>query len=304
MSCACPPNYEAGPVPISDYESTAQPNWCSGCGNYGIWAALKRALVELEIPPHKVVLCNDVGCNGNMSDKIRGYRLHSLHGRVLPLATGVKLANKDLHVIAMAGDGATYSEGINHFVNSFRNNFPITFLVHDNGNYGLTTGQASATTPQGAVRNSNPEGPTASTLSPLQLALSLKPHYVAQGFSGKIKELTEIIREAITNQNNGFSYVNILQACPTYNKQTTHQWYQSRIRSISEVPCYDPRDINFARSHAEIGEEVYTGLIYHNPDQPEYLNRLSQRHTEHYANSQPVSEVRHFDTSALLEKYK
>lgn len=301
MSC-CAPNYnlENGEVKVSDYYSEVQPTWCSGCGDYAIWAAIKRALVELNIPTHEVLFCFDIGCNGNMSDKIKGYRIHSLHGRVLPLAAGAKLGNPNLKVIAFAGDGATYSEGINHFINSIRNNYPITFFVHNNGNYGLTTGQASATTPQAAPRTANPFGPTASTLNPLELAFSLNPSFVARGFSGNIKQLVEIFKDAIMFQEKGFAYVDILQSCPTYNKETTHDWYLERVRDIKENSGYQISDLEAARRiAADMERDIATGVLYRNESTPNYLQRLQYRN----GNYNFKDEVKRQDISKLLQRF-
>lgn len=303
-NCNCVHDYSHGAVDIADYYHAQQPTWCGGCGNYGIRAALLRALTELGIKPHEVLLCFDIGCNGNGNDKMRGYRIHTLHGRVLPVAAAAKIANPRLHVIAMAGDGATYSEGINHFVNTVRNNYPITFIVHDNGNYGLTTGQASATTPQGAVRSANPDGPTATTLNPLALALSLQPSYLARGFSGDILGLTGILKEAIQYQQQGLAFVNVLQACPTYNKETTHDWYLERVRPLAEIAGYDPEDYRQAWELVHNTEKLHAGTIYRNPSLPNYLERLTYRQQGEWAGSAPVDEVRNFDTSALLAKYR
>lgn len=298
MSCHCEPNYnyESGKVKVSDFYSDNQPTWCSGCGDYAIWAAIKRAMVELNIAPHEVLFCFDIGCNGNMSDKIKGYRIHSLHGRVLPLAAGAKIANPNVKVIAFAGDGATYSEGIGHFVNSVKSNYPITFLVHNNGNYGLTTGQASATTPQGAKRTGSPDGPTSQTLNPLELAFSLNPSFVARGFSGNIKQLVEIFKEAIMFQDKGFAYVDILQSCPTYNKEMTHDWYMSRVTEESELS-----DINKAMEKArDVENKISTGILYRNESNPSYLKRLEYRND---LKTTLVEEVRKHDIKNILASY-
>src|SRR5690606_2374726 len=119
------PLESSGKPVMADYHNKNQCTWCDGCGDYGIWTAVKRALVELGIPPHGVLLCYDVGCHGNMSDKLEGYRFHGLHGRVLPFASGAKLANPKLPVIAHGGDGASFSEGVGHLVHSVRSNYPI-----------------------------------------------------------------------------------------------------------------------------------------------------------------------------------
>jgi 2-oxoglutarate ferredoxin oxidoreductase subunit beta len=303
MTCHCEPNYnyETGKVKVSDYMHDNQPNWCAGCGDFAIWAAIKRALVELEIAPHDVLLCFDIGCNGNMSDKIRGYRIHSLHGRVLPVAVGAKIANPNLKVIAFAGDGATYSEGISHFVNSIKSNYPITFVVHNNGNYGLTTGQASATTPQGAKRNGSPDGPVAQTLNPLELAFSLDPSFVARGFSGNIKQLVSIFKEAISYQDNGFAYVDVLQSCPTYNKEMTHEWYLGNTYDLNDNK-HDLTNIELAKDLAKnTTDKIATGLIYKNNINPTYLNRLQYRKD---FQTTLVQEVHRHDISEILDTYK
>jgi len=303
MSSCCTPNYnyEEGEVKVSDFNAEMQPNWCSGCGDFAIWSAIKRALVELNISNHEVLLCFDIGCNGNMSDKIKGYRIHSLHGRVLPLAAGAKLANPNVKVIAFAGDGATYSEGLNHFVNSVKTNYPITFLVHDNGNYGLTTGQASSTTPEGAPRTASPDGPTASRLNPIELAMSCTPGFVARGFSGNIRQLVEIFKEAIMYQDKGFAYVDILQACPTYNKETTHDWYMQRVFDIKDNKNYDLGDLKKAKEIAsDMENKIATGVLYKNEDIPTYLDRLEYRKD---FKTTPVEEVVKHSTLELQKLY-
>jgi 2-oxoglutarate ferredoxin oxidoreductase subunit beta len=263
-------NYETGDVKVSDFKSEVQPTWCSGCGDYAIWAAIKRAMVELNIPSHEVLFCFDIGCNGNMSDKIKGYRVHSLHGRVLPLAAGAKLANPNVKVIAFAGDGATYSEGINHFINTVRNNYPITLLVHNNGNYGLTTGQASATTKQGAKRNASPYGPAADTLNPVHLALSLGAPFVARGFSGNIKQMVEIFKEAILFQDKGLSYVDILQTCPTYNKEMDNKWYFDRVHDFNNTTESLEAALEVSKDQ---DTNIATGVLYRNDDSINFFDR-------------------------------
>lgn len=306
MNC-CNSQLNDGPIRVADYASDVQPTWCGGCGNYGIWAAAKRALVELQIAPHEVLLCFDIGCNGNMSDKICGYRFHSLHGRVLPVAAAAKLANPKVKVIAFAGDGATYSEGINHFINTFRNNYPITLFVHDNGNYALTKGQASATTPQEAYRTASPDGPTSTTLNALDLALSLQPSFLARGFSGDIKELTEIMKSAISWQDKGFAFVNILQACPTFNHETTHNWYLDRVKRIEEIdPQFNPQDLVQAKKYiTELDEHIATGVLYQNDQQPSYLDRLTYRGKgSSWGNSTLVDEVKNYDTANYFAQFR
>ncbi len=208
--------------------------WCNGCGNFGIERALIEAINELGLNDEKVLLCFDVGCNGDMSDKISGFRVHTLHGRVIPIAYGAKVSNPEMIVIALGGDGATYGEGINHFIHAIRRDYPITLLVHDNQNYGLTTGQCSPTTTTQLSMNSNPHGQEYKTVSGVGLANLMGCNFIAQGYSGDFQGLKEIIKAAITFQikKKKFSLVNILQACPTYNKSHTSEWYFSNTTKL------------------------------------------------------------------------
>jgi len=301
MSCNCTTTeLEGGRVKYSDYYSEIQPTWCSGCGDYAIMAALKRSLVELDIAPSEVVLCFDVGCNSNMNDKLGGYRVHTLHGRVLPFAAGAKISHPKLKVIAFAGDGATYSEGLNHFINSLKSNYPITFFVHNNGNYGLTTGQASATTPQNTKRTANPDGPTSMTLNPLELALSIDPAFVGRSTSADIGSLIKIMKQAISFQDEGFAYVDILQACPTYNRELTHEMLLKRSKNVEDFPDYNPNNLAAARAFVQsTGMEIANGVIYKNPNLVSYLKKLVYR-KKSWSDTTLREEVKKYSISDYL----
>lgn len=287
-------------VKNSDYESSNLYTWCTNCGNYGINGALRRALVEECIEPHNIVLCFDIGCNGNGADKINGYTVHGLHGRVLPLAAGISLANRKIPVIASAGDGATLGEGINHLIHSIRANYNITFLLHNNSNYGLTTGQASATTPKGVPMSSYPDGVTSTPLNIVQFVLGLNPSFVARAFSGNIKQLTSLIRAGLNH--NGFSFIEILQDCPTYNQFTPHTWYQERVYSVDEVKSYDKHDIELARTvSADLSRRIATGLIYQNESAIDAFTVMENRKE---TLSDPIDEVKPFDITQLLSSFK
>ncbi len=287
-------------VNFSDYYSDNLYTWCTNCGNYGIAAAEKRALAELEIAPENALLCFDIGCNGNGADKIDGYRIHGLHGRVLPLAAGAVIANQNMTVIASAGDGATLSEGINHLIHSVRNNYNITFLLHNNSNYGLTKGQASSTTPQNVPMSIAPDGVTADTLHVLELVFALNPTFVARGFSGNVTQLTEIIKSGI--QHRGFSFIEILQACPTYNKATPHEWYMDKVYDVRTIADYDVTDMRKARWIArDLVERIATGVLYQNFDASTYMDRQANRQG---LTTQPVEEVKQFDVTDLVAKFR
>lgn len=181
--------------------------WCGNCGNYGIQNALKRALTLEGLGRKDVLLCFDVGCNGNGSDKIEANTIHGLHGRVISLAAGASIANHKMKVVASAGDGATFSEGINHLVHAVRNNYNVVFIHHNNENYGLTTGQASALTRQNIKMNSTPDGVKIPPINPLDFVLGLGPSFVARSFSGEPDHLTEILQLALNH--NGLSLIHI-----------------------------------------------------------------------------------------------
>lgn len=285
---------------MSDYHSENRCIWCDGCGDYGIWTAVKRALVELGLSPWQVLLCFDVGCHGNGSDKLQGYRFHGLHGRVIPFAAGAKLANMKLPVLAFGGDGASFSEGIGHLVHAIRSNYPITFVLHNNANYGLTTGQASALTWQGQPMNSAPNGIPEHTLNAMDFVFSLEPTFVARGFSGNIEQLVRILKAAIGHQRYGLAYVDILQACPTYNHFTTHEFLLERVYDVQEEG-HDTSDVAAARRVAiDTSERIATGILYERCDVPNFYERLKPRES---VTTTAVEEVEIRDVTALMKEF-
>lgn len=269
--------------------------WCGGCGNYPIQNALKRALALEGIERRDVMFCFDVGCSGNGSDKIEGNTIHGLHGRVLPLAAGIKIANHKMQVIAEAGDGATFSEGISHLCHAVRNDYPVLFILHDNQNYALTTGQPSALTPTGCKMNCAPEGLEIEPFQPLEVVLGVKPSFVAQTCSADIEHLTETIQAGLKHK--GFAFINVLQACPTYNKFITHEWYLEHIRALPEE--HDPTDMESARKYAFSTEPLYLGQIYHNPERRNFLETVAHRDE---SSPRLIDEVKNVDISSILAK--
>ncbi len=263
-----------------DYETEKVVTWCGNCGNYAIQNALVRALVLEGFSRKDVAMFFDIGCVGNGSDKIKAYTLHGLHGRTISTAAGAALANPKIKVIGFGGDGGTFSEGVNHLVHGVRNNFPMIFVHHNNENYGLTVGQASATTRCGARMNGTPDGVVVAPINTLQFVLGLNPSFVARGFSGEIDHLTEIFRKALHHK--GFAYVEILQACPTYNKLTPDAWYSQRVRFVEDLRGYDCCDIWAARKLVEdMDKEIYLGLIYENKERKDFLS-LQEGEVKHY----------------------
>ncbi len=259
------------------YNSTKLPTWCPGCGNFAIWSSLKQSLERQGIAPHNVLIVYGIGCSGNMSSTIRSYGWHSLHGRAVPTAIGAKLANKNLKVIVTGGDGDGYGEGLNHFIHAMRGNVDVTYLVHDNQIYGLTTGQNSPTSPAGIKSRSNPYGVTDDPLNPIALALSVGCGYVARGFSGDLEQLTNLITEAI--QYKGFSYMDIFQPCVTFNRVNTYQFFQQRLYSL-QAENHDDSNRSLAWQKAqEWGDRIPVGRFYREikPDTDSQLSASQRR---------------------------
>lgn len=290
---------KTGAPSMKDYACETRCTWCDGCGDYGIWTALKRALVELGIHPWQTLLCYDVGCHGNMSDKLKGYRFHGLHGRVLPFAAAAKLANMQVPVIAVGGDGASFSEGVGHLVHAIRSNYPLTFILHNNANYGLTTGQASSLTAQGQPMNTSPFGIPERTLSSMDFIFSLEPTFVARGFSGDISQLTQILRAAIRHQAHGFAFVDVLQACPTYNHFATHEYLLEHCEEVGKE--HDPTNLTKARTVAvETSKTIATGILYQRVDVPNFYERLVPRQGK---STTLVEEVAIRDVADLMKDF-
>ncbi|MFO0704298.1 MAG: thiamine pyrophosphate-dependent enzyme [Patescibacteria group bacterium] len=214
------------------------PTWCPGCGNYGIVRSLRLALAEQGLSPDKIFIAFDIGCSGNMNDFLNANSMHTLHGRAVASAIGMKLANHNMPVIVIGGDGGLYGEGGNHFLHACRGNHDITMIVHDNMVYGLTTGQVAPTANKGYVSRSTPTGIIETPVNPLGLAITQGATFVAQTFAGDAKHMTEMIKKAMAHK--GMSLVNILQPCVTFNKINTFQYFLSHSYKLD--PSHDPTD--------------------------------------------------------------
>ena len=245
---------------VKEYQSPVKPDWCPGCGDFGVLNSLQRALAELDITPHNVLIVSGIGCSSNLPGFIRAYGFHGLHGRALPVAAGAKLANHELTVIATGGDGDGYGIGVGHFVHTCRRNFDMTYIVMDNQLYGLTTGQASPTTEKDIRTKSTPEGTIEIALSPVALALTCGATYVARGFSGENLQLANLIKGAI--EHKGFALVDVFSPCVTYNKHNTYPWFRERVYKLEDEK-HDPANFQAAMEKAfEWGARIPIGLFY------------------------------------------
>jgi len=249
-----------------DYKGQ-QPAWCPGCGNFAILKILKNALVDLELEPHQFTIVSGIGQGAKLPHYTKCNTFNGLHGRTLPVATGLKLVNSDMLVIAVAGDGDCYGEGGNHLLHAIRRNANIKLFVHNNQIYGLTKGQASPTTKEGTVTKTQPFGAASAQLNPLALAISMECSFVARAFAGAsgLPFLQEIMKEAINHE--GFAIIDILQNCISFNKVNTFHWYKERVYQLEED--YDPTDrVEAFRRSLEWGDKIPTGIFYRNDRAP------------------------------------
>ncbi len=258
-------------VEMSDYAGT-ETAWCPGCGDFGILAALKKALVDLNIPPYQTLMVSGIGQAGKLPQYTQDNMFNTLHGRTLPAAVAAKIANQELYVFAIGGDGDGYSEGGNHFLHAVRRNNSITYLVHDNQIYGLTKGQASPTSDWGFVTKTSPFGVIAEPVHPLALAVIHGANFVARGFSGDINHLADLIKQAVPRK--GFSLIDILQPCVTFNHENTFAWYRKHVYKLEDEKDYDPANWSAALTKAmEWGDRIPIGVIF-KQERPSYEEQL------------------------------
>lgn len=249
---------------VKDFKPEVQPDWCPGCGDFGVLNALFQACADLQLQPSNVLVVSGIGCSSNLPGFFRSYGVHSLHGRSLPFATGSKLANTSMTVIATGGDGDGYGIGLNHFIQAMRRNINITYIVMNNEIYGLTTGQVSPTSETGMKTKTTPDGNLEGMLSPLALALAAGCDFVARGFSGQPKHLTELYKAGIKHP--GFSIIDVFSPCVTFNKVNTYPFFRERIYKVEDTD-HDPNDFHSAMDRAlEWGDKIPIGQIYRKAD--------------------------------------
>ncbi len=242
------------------FECGFENKWCPGCGNFNILDAMKTALAGLDMAPENVLLVSGIGQAGKTPHFLKCNFFHGLHGRALPVATGAKIANHDLTIIVNSGDGDCYGEGGNHFLNAVRRNIDITLLVHDNKVYGLTKGQSSPTSDRGFVTKMQRRGVLYEAFNPLAVALALGAGFVARSYSGSKDNLVGVIQAAIRHK--GFSLVDILHPCVSFNRVNTHAWYKQRVFDLLGSD-HDMSNKQQALALAEQWEEkIPIGILY------------------------------------------
>jgi len=242
--------------------------WCPGCGNFKILDAVKRALVIAGKRPDEILIVSGIGQAPKLPHYMKCNMFDGLHGRVLPVATGAKIANPELEVIGVSGDGDAYGEGGNHFVHALRRNIGITYIVHNNQVYGLTRGQTSPTSEEGFHTNTTPYGSFYEMFNGPEIAVTLKANFVARGFAGEVEHLADLIVKGMNKP--GFALIDILQPCVSFNKVNTFKWYHDRVYKLDEEAGYDPTDwVSAMQKASEWGDRIPIGVIYEN-NRPAY----------------------------------
>jgi 2-oxoglutarate/2-oxoacid ferredoxin oxidoreductase subunit beta len=273
-----------------------KPNWCPGCGNFGVEAAMKNAFSQLDLDPDKIALVSGIGCGANCPYWFSTYGFVTLHGRPLPVATGAKLANHSLTVICEAGDGDAYGIGMGHFIHGMRRNANIVYIVGDNTVYGLTKGQASPTAKKGTVTPSTPFGTPDPGINPLLLALSVDCSFVARGYAGNIPHLANLIKEGI--QHKGFAFIDVLQPCVTYAKSQGYEYYQNLVYDLAQSG-HDVTDKKAAFDRAGEHPDKYPIGIFYKQERDVYENAQPQ-----FAGGPLTSQdITNVDIGPLLEAY-
>jgi 2-oxoglutarate/2-oxoacid ferredoxin oxidoreductase subunit beta len=253
------PTVTGTPLPIVG-KSDTKPTWCPGCGDFGVVAAVEGALKRLQIPSQNVVIVSGIGCSSNLPHFLSSYGFHAIHGRSLPVAEGIRWANHGLTVIGTGGDGDGFGIGVGHFIHTMRRNVDMTYVTMDNQIYGLTTGQASPTSTMGQKTKSTPLGVIENPIDPIALALAAGATFVARGFSGDVKQLTDLVTQGI--QHKGFALVDVFSPCVTYNKINTFDFFRQRVYKL-ESAGHDPSNIVLAWQRAlEWGDKIPIGLFY------------------------------------------
>ncbi|MXQ52308.1 2-oxoacid:ferredoxin oxidoreductase subunit beta [Shimazuella alba] len=253
---------------FKEFRNKVKPNWCPGCGDFTVLASMQRAFANLGKEPEEVAIVSGIGCSGRIAGYVNSYGFHGVHGRSLPIAQGLKLANRDLTVVASGGDGDGFAIGMGHTVHAIRRNVDITYIVMDNQIYGLTKGQTSPRSEMGFKTKSTPNGSIEAAISPMEMALTVGAGFVAQTVSSDLKGMTAIIEAGIKHK--GFSLINVYSPCVTYNKINTYDWFKQNLTSLDEIEGYDPSNRGQAMQTLMEHSGLVTGIIYQNTERPSY----------------------------------
>lgn len=294
---------------LADYKTDVHNDWCPGCGDFGILNAIQMALADMQVPKHRATIFSGIGCSGKTPHFIKTYGIHTLHGRVLPFAQGAKLANPDLEVLAVGGDGDGLGIGAGHFVSAGRRNVDMAYIIFNNAVYGLTKGQASPTLKLGMKTKSLPQPNVNNSVNPIALALVSGFTFLARGYSYDVRHLKDMIKKAV--EHKGLAFVDVQQPCPTYNDINTREWYQGndnvdpatnkvvpRIYKLEDIGydgiVRDPSEADAKMAAAlakanEWGAKIPLGVFYQNEHVPTYQERITAR-IENYVEYPPARQ--------------
>ncbi len=282
---------------FSELTTKKSPNWCGGCGDFPILMSVKNAIAEIGVEQENVLLVSGIGCSSKLPYWVKTYAFNGLHGRALPVATGAKLANHELTVIIIGGDGDGYGEGTSHFIHAARRNLNLTYVVHNNMVYGLTTGQTTPTSQKGFKTRSTPEGNIEQPFNPISTAITAGATYVARGFAGELKQLTKLIADGIKHR--GFALIDILQPCVTYNHINTYEFYKERCYKLEDENHDFRNKIKALEKALEWGEKIPTGLFY---------KEEKQTYEDEVKAIQKEALIKHnisnIDVKPLMERFK
>ncbi|GAA3719383.1 2-oxoacid:ferredoxin oxidoreductase subunit beta [Salinicoccus jeotgali] len=257
---------------FKDFRNNIKPNWCPGCGDFSVQAAIQKACAANGLEPDELAVITGIGCSGRLSGYIKSYGFHATHGRSLPVAQGVKMANDELTVIAAGGDGDGFAIGMGHTVHALKRNIDITYIVMDNQVYGLTKGQTSPSSGKGFVTKTTPDGSKEDPIQPIRTAMASGATFVAQSVSSDIKQLTAIIQQAMDHK--GFSFVNVFSPCVTYNKVNTYDWFKENLVAVEDLDDYDHTDAENAMQHVMANNGLLKGIIYHDAESKSYQENI------------------------------
>lgn len=282
---------------LADLATNCSPTWCPGCGDFAIWAAFKNAAVEKGWDNTNTVLTAGIGCHGHILNYTKISSVEGLHGRAIPLATGIKMANHRLNVFVFSGDGDSMAEGGNHLVHGSRRNHDITVVIHDNAIYGLTTGHTSPTSPSGFKSKSTPQGNLEYPISPLTLAIASGATFVAREYAAHIPQLAELIIKA--NEHKGMSVIDVLQPCVSFNEEYDHKYYQENTYYLGEDYDKTNKTGAFQKSLEWGPKQIAIGILYQE-EKPTYESQIKAISEKPLIENPTVKR----DISELLNKYK
>ncbi len=273
------------PTP-KDYKSEVKPTWCPGCGDFGVLNAAFRGLANLKLPTDQTVVVSGIGCSSRFPHFMKTFGFHTVHGRALPVAQGLKMARPDLTVLAVGGDGDFFSIGAGHLVHAALRNIDITVVIMDNEIYGLTKGQTSPTSPHGHITKSTPYGLLASQFNPIATALSLNVSFVARGYSAKPKDVAALVEKGV--QHKGFSFIHVLSPCPTF-----YNTFDAWDDAATPIPQdHNPANKAQALMLAMETEKQFTGIFYQ-----------QERPTMDQAAHELVQQSKQFDIEQYMQRY-